>query len=469
MRVVLLLLLIAASQACVFEIRSAVFYPNGTQEISRDWLIVDFENSYGYDLFDVEFGDIAHVPVIKKGERVRIDPYRIVTPQNFPITISASTRVFADRSEIEYSVTNLGNSTEIEISFPAFSDLISCENCEISNGSIIFRKILEKNETANFRLITNRAFSVPDATIGFSYDEPFSLNFTANIPVSVVKGRSDKWMGFFNVTNTIDREIEVRAAAFADFQNGSRTELFKETFVLKKGENFSRYVEIESEEVPIFIFKISARVSDFCRLKILPAYEAEGRFIIGQALLKGFSYHPAFPLPAALPAGLPPSVETPVLPTPPTTIPTPATTAKREERISLEFRIPFERVPRELVIPYFVAMFPSLFGLFFVTVFFPIRSRRGVVATRDQEEAARIFSPRFRVYCPPSSPISFGIVVEPDEDIVSALMENGIPRNYAEAIAVAAKVKKPLIVEREDVARIALKLGIPVILYGKHR
>lgn len=36
MRVFLLLLLIAASQACVFEIRSAVFYPNGTQEISRD-------------------------------------------------------------------------------------------------------------------------------------------------------------------------------------------------------------------------------------------------------------------------------------------------------------------------------------------------------------------------------------------------------------------------------------------------
>ncbi len=464
MRVVLLLLLIAASQACVFEIRSAVFYPNGTQEISRDWLIVDFENSYGYDLFDVEFDEIAHVPVIKKGERVGIDPYRTIAPQTFPVTISAGTRVFADRSEIEYSVTNLGNSTEIEISFPTFSDLISCENCEISNDSIIFRKTLGKNETANFRLITNRAFSIPDARISFSYEESFSLNFTANIPVSVVKGRSDRWIGFFNITNTIEQEIEVEAVAFADFQNGSRTELFNETFVLKKGENFSRYVEIESKNVPIFIFKISARVSDFCKLTILPAYEAEGRYIVGQALLKGFSYHPAFPLPA----GLPPSVETPVLPTPLTTVPTPATTAKREEMISLEFRIPFKRVPKELVIPYFIAIFPSLFGLFVVTVFFPIRSRRGIVATRDQEKAARIFSPRFRVYCPPSSPISFGIVVEPDEDIILALMENGIPREYAEAISIAAKIKKPLIVEREDIARIALKFGIPVILYGKY-
>ena len=460
----ILLILIGTSEACVFEIRSAVFYPNGTQEIGRDWLIVDFENNYSYDLFDVEFGDIAYVSVIKSGEKVRIDPYKNLAPTNFPLIINTSLRTLDDRSEVVYSITNIGNTTEVEIAIPIFSGFISCENCEISNGSIIFRKTLSRNETASFRLISSRSFSVPDAKIGFKYEETFSLNFTANVPISVVKGRSDKWIGIFNLTNTIDREIHVNATALADFQNGSRIELFSENFVLNKGETFSRSEEIQSSEVPVFIFKVNARVFDFCRLTIIPAYELDGRYIIGQAVLKGFSHTPPIlPGRGGLPGGGLPIV-TPAVPTP---VPTPETTpTPRVERVSPELRIAFERIPIEYAIPYFVAVFPSLFGLFIVTVL-PIR--RGVVVTGEHEKVARILSPRFRIYCPPSSPVKFGIVVEPDRELYLALLDNGISRENAEAIAVAIKVKKPLITNREEVARMALKLGIPVMMYGRAR
>ncbi len=464
--VIFLFLLIATSQACVLEIRSAIFHPNGTQEITRDWLVVDFENSYNYDLFDVDIGEVAYLSVVKTGEKVKIDPYRILPPKEFPIFVISDVRTFGDRSEIEYRITNLGNSTEIEISIPKFSGLIYCENCEISSESIIFRKNLAKNETASFKLITSREISVPDGKISFSYEEFFALNFTANFPVSVVKSKSDRWIGIFNLKNTMDREMDVVAIAFADFQNGSRVELFNEKFKLGVGETFSKSVELQSSEVPIFLFKVGARVSDFCKLRILPAYEINGRYIVGQALLKGISYIPPiaisegeFPAPI-IPA---PPAPSPVTPTPTATL----TPTEIIERYKIEFTVPFVRIPKELVLPYFVAMFPSLFGIFIVTVFFPVRSRRGIVATKEHENAARIFSPKFRIYCPPSSQLSFGIVVEPDEDLVSAIIATGIPREHAEAIAVAVKVKKPLITNRKDVARIALKFGIPVMLYGK--
>uniref|UniRef100_A0A7J2TLD1 Uncharacterized protein n=1 Tax=Archaeoglobus fulgidus TaxID=2234 RepID=A0A7J2TLD1_ARCFL len=458
MKVAVLILIIAASQACVFEIRSAVFYPNGTQEISRDWLIVDFENNYGYEIFDVDIGDIAKLPVVRNGERVKVDPYKNLTPRDFPLIVRADIKTFPDRSEVEYSIRNLGKPVKIEISIPIFRDFISCEKCEVLNESIVFRKEFAENETANFTISTSRQFSIPDATISFSYEDSIPLNFTASIPVSIEKGRSNKWIGIFNITNTIDKEADIKATALVEFQNGSRIELFNESFRLEAGKSFTRSAEVVSDDVPIFILKMNARVLDFCMLRIIPAYEINGRYVVGQALLKGISYFPPVPFLPFMP-----TPEIPTLPTPPAETP-----VSREfiEGGTIRIIIP-ERIPKEITFPNLAVTFFSLAGLFIVTVFFPVRSRRGIVAIRKHEKVARIFFPKFRIYCPPSSPLSFGIMVEPDEETVSALLANGLSRDYAEAIAVAAKVKKPLIVDREDVARIALSLGIPVIAYGK--
>ena len=459
----LLLMLVATSRGCVFEIRDVVFYPNGSQEVARDWVIVDFRNQYGYDLFDVEIGDIAKVPVVRKGEEVRIDPYKNLSPREFPLSITASVKTFQERGEIEYTVRNLGNGTEVEVRIPVFRDLISCGNCEISSGIVIFRKSLEKNETANFTLITSRQFSVPDGTVSFSYEDSLNLNFTANIPVSVEKSKSDSWIGIFKVTNTLDREIDLKMVAFVEFQDGSRNELFERYERLGAGESFTKSVEVQSNDVPIFLFKVQARVSDFCKLTMVPAYEVDGRHVVGQALLKGLgsSFTPSYPSGVwrgALPAQ--------VTLTPPSTPETTATPPAEFGGFRPQVFIPPLKIPELLLSPYFTVFSLSFAGFFFVLVF-PVRARRGIVAMREHENIARLFARRFRIYCPPSSPIGYGIVVEPDEELVSVLIESGIPRKYAESVAVAAKVKKPLIVDREEVAKIALSIGIPVIMYGK--
>lgn len=458
----LLLFLIPVSTACIVELRSTTFYVNGTQEVTRDWFVVDFENSYGYTLFDVHFGDLAYVSVIREGERVRIDPYKSVAPSTFPITIYATVESFADRSVVRYTLQNFGENVEISISIPLFPDFISCDNCVVSEGYIVFSETIAKNETKSFNLTLRRDFTIPDGNVSFRYHGKIDMNFTANIPVTVEKGRSEKWIGVFNVSNVLDKKIKGNVTAYAEI-DGSREELFNETIELNPGEIFKRVVEVESTSVPIFYFKVQLRVEDYCNLTIIPATEFGGRYVVGYATLKGF-VHKATVAPG-FGRTIPEIVTLPTPEIPRTQFPTPE--LPREERIEAvpELKIPPPRIAKEVVVHYVVTI-PTLFGTFFVTVLFPVLSKRGFVVLREHENLVRSLYPKFRIYTAPSSPSRFGIVIEPDEELVSRLMEIGLDRKNAELLAVAVKVKRPAIVDK-SVARVALSLGIMVIPYGR--
>ncbi|MCS7118815.1 MAG: hypothetical protein RMH75_02085 [Archaeoglobaceae archaeon] len=466
---ILLILIIFSAKGCVLEIRNAIFYPNGTQIVTRDWFVVDFTNKYDYDLFDVQFSDLASLSIIRKGERVMIDPYKNITPIEFPILIKARVHQFENGKKIEYTISNYGDDTRFLIKIPAFSELIRCEGCEISDGSIFFDRKILKNESANFTLVTTQYFTIPDGEVNFFLRDELNLSFTANVPVSIEKGDTDNWIGIFNISNVLDREIVGKADAFVEYCDTScnRSELFSESFLLKSGEVFSRRVEVQSTRVPIFIFKVEARVRDFCPLLILPAMELEGKYLIGSALLKGFDHkfplYPEFGDFIEIEAPLPPI---PPLPTPFTPTPSP-TPIEIEVRTTPEVSIPFERVIERQLIQYMIIMLPSFFGSFIATVLIPIYSRRGVVALKEHERIVRILSHKMRIYTTPSSPLNGGKIVEPDEDIVSMLIANGLTREFAEAISVAIKVKKPLIVSDLKTANMALSLGVPVIFYGR--
>ncbi|MEM0202661.1 MAG: hypothetical protein QXO16_01865 [Archaeoglobaceae archaeon] len=458
----LALLFIPISSACVVELRSTTFYINGTQEVTRDWFVIDFENTYGYDLFDVRFGDLAFVPVIRDGERVRIDPYKNVSPRTFPITVFATVESFEDRSIVRYELRNSGDSVDVSISIPMFPDFISCDNCVVSNESIVFSRTIAKNEAVGFNLTLRRDFTIPDGAISFSYHGKIDMNFTANVPVVVEKGRGENWIGVFRVSNVLDKRVEGNATAFVEFDTGNRTMLFEEKIELAPGENFTKSVEVKSQFVPTFFFRVQLRVEDYCNLTTLPATEIGGRYVIGYATLRGFTHT----TPAIIP----------VMPAPPTpeivTVPTPEIPQSPEvpgrETIEVvpEVTIPPPKVAKELVVQYVVMMIPAIFGTFFTTLFIPIRSR-GIVALKEHERFLIALYPKFRIFTTPSNPVRRGIVIEPDEELVSGLLGMGIDRKYAELLAVAVKVKKPVIVGDASVARVAVAFGIPVILYGR--
>lgn len=447
----LLFLILTPAQACVFEIRSATFYTDGTQVVTRDWFVVDFKNEYNYELFDIQFNDLVIVPVVGKGERIRLDPYKNVTPVNFPISIRAFVITTESFSKVEYSILNKGRETDVTVKIPLFAELLSCENCEIKDH-VFFKKTLKENEFANFSLITTRSFSIPDGEVIFTYKEDLNFSFTANVPVTIEKGFAEKWIGNFKVSNIFDKDMKVRAVAFVEFCNLTckRLELFNESFLLRSNEVFSKKVEVESSEVPIFIFKVDAKVEDFCPLLIVPAKELDGRYLIGSALLKGFSYT-APEIPRRVGVGI----------ITPTVTPTPITTFV----VRPEVTIPLIRFPKEVFNYYIIATKPAFFGIFILTLLLSVR-RRGLVALKEHEKLLKIPN-RIRIYTPPSSPLIGGIVVEPDEKLVSELIKKGISREYAEAISIAIKVKKPLVVSDLYVAKFALSFGIPVIIYGR--
>lgn len=457
-----LLFLISISSACIFELRSATFYVNGTQEVTRDWFVIDFTNNYGYTLLDVHFSDLAFVSVIRDGERVRIDPYKNVSPRIFPIAVFAKVESFGNQSVVRYVLENYGESTEVSVLIPMFQDFISCDNCVISNEGIIFNKTIAKNESASFNLTLKRDFTIPDGKISFSYHGKIDMNFTANIPVIVEKGRGENWVGIFKVSNVLDKKLKGNVTAFVEI-GSNRTTLFHEEIELDPGENFERSEEVKSQLVPIFYFQVQLRVEDYCNLTTLPATEIEGRYVVGYATLKGFT-HTA---PAVIPVVPgPPIPEIVTVPTP--EIPrTPEVTRIEAIEVVPEILIPPPRVAKEVVVQYVVMMVPAIFGTFFATIFFPVHSKRGIVAIREHERVLVKLYPKFRVFTVPSSPVRRGVVIEPDEELVFRLLEMGIDRKYAELIAVAIKVKKPAIVGDANVARIAVSLGIPVIVYGR--
>ncbi|MFN3383460.1 MAG: hypothetical protein ACK401_01020 [Archaeoglobaceae archaeon] len=459
----LLLSLVTISNACVVELRSTTFYTNGTQDVTRDWFIVDFENKYGYTLFDVYFGDLAFVPIVRDGERIRLDPYKNVSPRAFPISVFATVESFADRSIARYVIQNFGEEVDVSISIPNFPDLISCDKCEVLNGSIVFNTTIAKNESASFNLTLKRDFVIPDGNISFVYREEIGVSFTANVPVIIEKGRGERWIGVFNVSNILDKKIKGNVTAFVEI-NSNRTTLFHEEIELGPGESFSKSEEIESSSAPIFYLKAQLRAEDFCNLTILPASELDGRYLVGQATLKGFAHRSSAVVPGIGEIETLPTPEIVVRPTP--EIPrTPETRVEMIELV-LEITTPPPRVVKEIVVQYAIMMIPAIFGTFFTTLFVPIRSR-GIVAIKEHERALLVIYPKFRIFTTPSNPVRGGIVIEPDEELVFRLLGMGLERKYAELIGVAVRVKKPAIVGDTNVARVAMSLGISVILYGR--
>jgi len=455
-----LILTVGIANACIIEIREATFYPNGTQSVGRDWIVVNFTNGYGYEIYDVQIGEIAKIPTLLPGQNVKIDPYLELLPKEFPLVIMAKVEDLGERSRIEYVVKNFGKDMEILISFPRFEGFVDCSDCEVSER-INFYLFVPSNSSGSFSITAARDFVIPDAEVGFKIEESQNLSFGFKIPISIEKGRGEKWNAKFQTSNPTDKEIEIHVNAWVDLC-GEIREIFNESIKLRRGEVFSNAAELESACVPVFFFKGKAKAEDFCSYEIIPCYKFGESYIVGYAILKGFSYSPpASPTPTAPPVF-------PYTPPPPPIPPTAVWPEEVQLTGIVEANIPSTRtLPLRIKVEYAIMMVPATLGAFTSMFLFPVLNRRGVVASRSNAKILELLYPRFRIYTVPSNPITGGILVEPDEEVVSALLSVGLEREDAELIAVAIKIKKPIIARDRRSARVALACGVPVIGYGR--
>lgn len=464
---IILLLLLEIANACVLEIRETTFYVNGTQEVSRDWIVVNFTNEYPYEIYDVQIGEIAQIPAVLPGQNVKIDPYLTLEPIEFPVVFRANFEDLGSKSILEYSVVNLGEEQlGILISFPKFDSFLGCEGCEIDER-INFNLSVSPKSSKNFTIHVTRSFQIPDAEVGFKFVKSQNVSFGLKVPMSIEKGNKGEWIARFQTSNPIDREIDLEVNAWADLC-GNRVEILNESMKLPPRGIFLNSTELKSACVPIFFFKVSARVEDLCKFEIVPSSLIGGRYVVGYATLKGLSYAPMTPaIPNPPIAG--PFAPTPIIP--PTIPPTPPQQAQPTPSsftTGVEVEIPSPRaLTFEIAVVYAAILPPATFGAFLAMVFFPVYSRRGIVLSGRDAKIAERLALKIRVYTIPSNPARRGILVEPDREVVSALMSAGLELEDAELIAVAIKVKKPIITRNQMAVRFALYCGVPVVGYGR--
>lgn len=462
---IFLLLFTGIANACVLEIRETTFYVNGTQEISRDWVVVNFTNVYPYEIYDVQIEKIAQIPTVLPGQNVKIDPYLTLSPVEFPIAFRAIFEDLGDRSLVRYSVENLGEEQlDILISFPKFEGFLDCEGCEVGER-INFNLSISPKSSENFTIFTTRSFQIPDAEVSFKFLKTQNVSFGLKVPMSIEKGNRGEWIARFQTSNPTDREIDLKVEAWADLC-GARVEILNESFKLPPGGIFSESIELKSACVPIFFFKVIARVEDFCKYEIVPSSLIAGRYALGYATLKGFSYLPPTPLPPPTPPigpGFGPPAPPPTIPLAPPPIQAPSYFTTSPE-VAMSSPKP---IPLEIAVVYAIIIAPTAFGAFLAMIFFPVQTRRGIVLSGSNAKLAEMLFLKMKIYTIPSNPVRGGILIEADQEVVSTLVSYGLELEDAELIAVAIKVKKPIIARNQMVARVALSCGVPVIGYGR--
>lgn len=456
------ILIFATLGNCLYEYRDTTFYPNGSQEILRDWMVLDFTNPLKYEIYDVKIGDFS-IPAVLPGQNVRADPYLVLPPKNFPISIEAKVNPLGDVDEVEYTIRSY-HSQQINLSIviPRFNGLKNCTNCSIDN-KLNFSFKIAPNSTESFKIIVAKGSTIPDGEVYFELQETLNLSFGLSLPVSIQKTKTDTWSARFEVSNPSNLTLTMNLTAWVE-KAGSKELLFDEIVILKENEKYSRVVEIEYDGTPIFYFKAFSSAKEACNLKIIPVNKLNGSYILGYAILKGINTSSLPIADGGAVVGIPtlPVFTTPTLPSH-TALPTPKV---EYEFPMIEINLP-PKIPIEILVSYSTVLYPATFLVFFSSILVSIYRRREIVASGTFADLINLRYYR-RIYTPPSNPIRGGIVVQPDGNLVELLISAGLRRDEAETLAIAIKTRKPILTNNIKVAKLAIIARcMPVMLYGR--
>ncbi len=472
-----LLLLIPTATACIYEYREVVFYPNGSEDVGRDWIVVNFTNPYPFQLYNVELkyrGARVYIPSIYPKETVKIDPYATLPIEEFPLKVYAEVA----GENVTYTIQNeYTKDLLINVHIPTFRGFVKCYGC--SEKGINFTSEVPAGGSSSFTLRLNSSnFKIPDGRIEFKMEKSVPVFYGVDVKISVEKEqKGNTWYATFHISNPLSRDTNVSFETWYTI-NSQRYDLFNGTIHLRSGENRSFSAPpVVSSTTPVFYIKASAEIKDLCNVTVMPATKNEGRYIIGYAILKGFAVGRGAGgggagggggegggRGAGVGRGVGGKVtgeESVQPPAQPVALPVPFS-------INLP-KMTIPKISMEEATSYVAMMLPAAYGLFFATVLFPLMTRRGVVVSRDvitPRNYALLRAYGRRLYTTPSSAFPGCVVVEPDESIVERFINLGLQRKDAECVAAAIKIKKPLLTSDRNVAEIASRNGCMVILIG---
>ncbi|WP_290723402.1 hypothetical protein [Archaeoglobus sp.] len=482
----ILAILITPTTACIYEIREVVFYPNATQQVGRDWIVVNFTNPYTFDLYDVNLsyrGEYVYIPLISANSNLKIDPYKTLTPENFPLEVVSTAKREGGGVNVTFTMrNNYAESVEVNLTIPKPANFLKCVGCEVGEALEFRSEVPAYGERSFSILVSGNSVQIPDSDMSFELKSSVPVDYGVDLLISIEKEQiGDNWSAKFKIKNPLDQDVNVSFDAWYvlkidDYTFTEREPLFNETFHLPPGGNRTFQSSLTSDKVPVFYAKARARLSDKCEVYVLPATFVEGNYIVGWATLKGFSQ--TLPSPggggggagggAGGAGGGRPSSGGQVPPAQPAQ---PAQPQPVSLPISVSLpSLTVPEIPVEVLESYVAMMLPATYVLFMAVVFVPLMTRRGVVVTSEAvtpQNYALLRAYGRRIYSTPSNALPGSIIISPDEELVERFIDMGLERKYAESIAAAIMIKRPLVTTRRDVAEIAVRNGcIPMLLRG---
>jgi hypothetical protein len=468
------------------EFREVTFYPNGTQKIGRDWIVVDIENQFSNDIYNIRIfyrNTSVVLPHLAPGQSLRIDPYLTLEPHPFDMSVNAtSEETPSGYYAVKYTVINkYAFPLHVNITIPMFTSYVRCDGCTVRNQEIVVPLNLSGYGEASFTLYV-RNIDIPDGRVAFKVEDIAPLRFSTSLDFSVQKSNIDtSWFATFLVSNPFNYSLNVTLKAWAKVEE-NETELFNLTLSMGPHGNWSGGATVISDSPPVFYLKVKGSTSRECKVEIMPAISEGARYLIGYGLLKGMvsreevyriPYIPPTPIPT--PPQTPPTPQVmpttpfPPTPTPPPFSPTP-TPVPPTPVPPITPPVIYPEIAKEEAEMYVAMMLPATYGLFIFFVLPAILNRRGVVvAAEDFGRVTFTLAALYgrRLFSSPSNAFPGSIVTQPDDELVNALETRfGLGRDQAEIIAVAIKLSKPLITSNDKVARAAVESGCMVIRLG---
>jgi len=299
-----IMLLVAFStltaSSCIYEYREVTFYPNSTQNVGRNWIVVNYTNPFPFYIYDMVLRyreETIFIPNIAPGTSLKID--LTLSPENFPLNFNVSiSRVCEAGSgvnttvNITYTIHNLQTKTlDVNVSIPVFSGVKRCYGCRISENYILFEASIPSEGSSKFTLMVNGTeFEVPDGNVSFEIDDSIPVKYGSDIHIAVEKERKgNEWYATFRIQNPMDRDVNVTFEAWYTISS-AKTVLFNRELHLKANENISLQASVISNSPPVFYIMAKARFPGMCKVTIQPAVKSGNSYIVGYGVLKGFRY-----------------------------------------------------------------------------------------------------------------------------------------------------------------------------------
>jgi hypothetical protein len=281
--ITLLILMGAAKALNITEYRGVVFYPNGSQEVYTDKLLVNSTEEYGAN---ITYGKSFFTPSV--GSYVFSLPRK---PFNLSVVVEAQ------ESWVVYKIKNnydfvLNISANITATGGAAICGNHCLNAEAEDGYITANFSIPSNETGELFIIpTSSLLEVGESYLKFSYSSLAEVNTTLPLLVDIEKNSYDNknWYATFNVKNLEDRDAIVSLRGWYEV-NGSTFELFNYSLTLPGNASWSTSRSIVTSGVPTFYIIASAVNTSLKEVRVIPAYPANlsnlnAGYVYGEALV----------------------------------------------------------------------------------------------------------------------------------------------------------------------------------------